>query len=84
MDSQRLTSDQLRMLSEALLHTHPRELTCDEWVDHVAGYMEAKLAGQSLPASAELVEQHISLCPECREEYNALLTALEGETNRSP
>lgn len=76
MDPKPLTADQLGKLSEVLVHTRPTELLCDEWVDHVAGYTEALLAGKPLPPCSELVEQHIALCPECREEYVAFLAAL--------
>lgn len=49
------TADQLRTLTGLLLHTRPHELTCEEWVDHVAGYAEATLAGTPPPAGAALV-----------------------------
>ena len=76
MDPKPLTADQLRALAGLLAETRPHELTCDEWVDHVAGYTEAVLAGTPPPVEAELVEQHLALCPECREEFRALLAAL--------
>lgn len=72
------TADQLRTLTGLLLHTHPHELTCDEWVDHVAGYAEAALAGTPPPAGAGLVEEHLALCAECREEFDALMAALRA------
>lgn len=78
MDPTPNTADQLRDLCGMLLHTHPHELTCDEWVDWVAGYAEAKLAGTPLPAGSEMVEQHVALCPECREEFEAFLAALQA------
>lgn len=73
-----LTADQLRSLAGLVSETRPHELTCDEWVDRVAGFAEAVLAGTDPPAGAELVEQHVALCPECREEFEALMAALRG------
>lgn len=78
MDPKPLTADQLRALSGILVNTHPHELTCDEWVDHVAGYAEAVAAGTPPPTGADLVEQHVALCPECREEFEAFLAALRA------
>ena len=34
--------------------------------------------GASVPAALEAVEHHLSLCSECREEYEALRLALDG------
>ncbi|MBY0456206.1 MAG: hypothetical protein K2V38_02595 [Gemmataceae bacterium] len=78
MSPNRLTADQLRDLAGVLLKTRPHELTCDEWLDHVAGYADAILAGRLPPDGAEMVAHHLDLCPECREEYDALLAALRA------
>lgn len=76
MDPSRLSDEQARELAEVLLNTRPDELTCDEWLDRVGGYAEALAAGAPAPAGSELVAHHLSICPECREEFSALLAAL--------
>jgi hypothetical protein len=59
-------------------------LTCDNEIDcecclsRVAEFAERELAGQSIPAALEAVENHLSLCSECCEEYRALLQALKA------
>lgn len=79
MEPKPLSTDQLRALAGLVAETRPHELTCDEWVHRVAGYLDATLRGTPLPPEAELVEQHIALCPECREEFEVLLAALRAD-----
>ncbi len=80
MDANPLTHDRLRTLAEMLQASRPHELTCDEWLDHVAGYLESEIDGRPRLPTASLVEEHLALCPECREEYDALVQALRHET----
>ena len=39
---------------------------------------ELQLASQTISDSLQAVEHHLSICDECREEFEALLTALSG------
>lgn len=78
MDRTRLTDDHVRDLAGVLLKTRPDELTCDEWLDRAGGYAEAVAAGRPVPAGSELVEHHLDICPECREEFDALVAALRA------
>lgn len=78
MDQPRITTDHLRTLAGLLVQTRPDELTCDEWLDRVGGYAEAAAAGRPAPAGSELVEHHLAVCPECREEFAALVAALRA------
>lgn len=73
-----LTPDQLRALADLVLKTQADELTCDEWLDRAGGYLEAMAAGRPSPEGAELVRQHLTVCPECREEFDALMAALRA------
>lgn len=70
------TDEDLRVLAGVLRLTRPDELTCDEWLDRVGAYAEARAAGGPPPAGAELIDHHLEICPECREEFEALLAAL--------
>ena len=72
------TPDQLMTLAGLLLNTRPDELTCDEWLDRVGGYAEAVAAGRPAPAGTEMVEQHLTICPDCQEEFAALVAALRS------
>jgi uncharacterized protein with PIN domain len=57
--------------------TREHELNCDECLDNVAGLAEHELAGKPIPDALEAVQHHLTLCTECGEEYEALLTALK-------
>ena len=78
MEPDRIAADQLRSLAGLLLNTRPDELTCEEWLDRVGGYAEAVAAGLPAPAGSVRVEQHLTLCAECREEFEALVAALRA------
>ena len=78
MTGRRLTADQLHDLAGVLGQTRPDEITCDEWLDRIAGYTDCRLAGPPPPDGAALIEHHLAICPECKEEFEALLAALRG------
>ena len=78
MESSRLSDAQIRELAEILVNSRPEELTCDEWLDRVGGYADAIAAGNPVLTGSDLVAQHLSICPECREEFDALIPALRA------
>ena len=78
MAARPFTDENLRVLAEVLRITRPDELTCDEWLDRVGAYAEAVAAGAAKPPGSELIDHHLEICPECREEFEALLAALRG------
>lgn len=71
-----LTSEQLRNIAQAVLVTRPVELHCGEWLDRVGRYAEVVLDGGAIPESLDLVREHMVICPECREEFEAMIEAL--------
>jgi hypothetical protein len=73
-----LNNEQLATLLRVLGQTRPDELTCDEWLERVSGYAEATAAGLPPPPGSELVRHHLDLCPECLEEFEALVQSLRG------
>lgn len=66
-------------LARFLLETRPVEMSCEDWLDHVGQYADCVLAGECIPVALKDVERHMELCPECAEEFRALLEALRGE-----
>jgi hypothetical protein len=76
MTTKPMTDAHLRDLAAVLLKSRPDELTCDEWLDRVGGYAEAAAADEPPPPGSELVAHHLDICPECREEFDALVAAL--------
>ena len=70
---------------EGLLHlvglTRDEEIDCGQCLARVAEFAEQTLASKSVPEGLEAVAHHLSVCAECREEYEALRTALENLQN---
>ncbi len=69
------TREQLRELLRVVAATRPQEIDCEEFLARVATYLPAFEAGQALPPELEVVAQHLEVCPECSEEFDALVAA---------
>jgi hypothetical protein len=75
----RLTLKEVRDLLKDLLATREVEIGCDDCLMQVASYCETELAGKEIPEALRLVREHLEICTDCYEEYQALLSAmLEG------
>lgn len=63
-------------LLQKLLHmlslTEERELGCGEVFELMDYYVELEQAGENVQALLPQVAQHLRICPECAEEYEAL------------
>ncbi len=77
-----MDNNQIKSLLHLLSITRDRELNCNEFLAGVSDVAECELAGRPVPTSLHLVQHHLALCAECREEYVALLAALrmKGDT----
>jgi len=83
MNSQPLTTTQVGSLVKMLELTQDHEFTCGECLMHVAEFAESKLAGLPRDERLILVEQHLALCTECREEYQALIEILKAQSSEA-
>jgi predicted anti-sigma-YlaC factor YlaD len=63
-----LLSKLLRMLAL----TKERELTCSEVNELLDYYLELEQSGENVKALMPTMTQHLRICPECVEEYEAL------------
>jgi uncharacterized protein with PIN domain len=77
-EDQRLTNAQVGSIVKMLGLTTDLEFNCAECLQHVSEYAECQLAHQSVNEVIAKVEQHLALCPECREEYLALMKILKA------
>ena len=73
--AQQLWQKFLRMLSL----TRERELTCSEAQALLDVYVDLELAGENPQQVMPDVSQHLRICPECREEHDALLKILQED-----
>jgi predicted anti-sigma-YlaC factor YlaD len=74
----RLTSRQTKSLIRMVSQTREREFNCAECLKHVSELVEREATGLPLDDVLGRVEHHLGMCPECREEYEALLKVLRA------
>jgi len=75
----KLTEQELRMAAAGLPYTHDGEIGCDDAFARFAARAEEEIAGLAPSAATRAVAQHLEDCPECGEEYGALLDALRDD-----
>jgi hypothetical protein len=73
-----LSKDETNDLIRLVGLTKDAEINCEECLALVAEFAEQQLAGRSIAEGLETVEQHLSICGECREEYEALQRVLKS------
>jgi hypothetical protein len=57
--------------------TRQSEINCEQCLALVAEFAERRLEGKSIGESLRALEHHLSICGECRDEYEALERALK-------
>jgi hypothetical protein len=58
---------------ERVLATQPEEITCSDCFDQISHYVDLEVAGKDPAATLPDVAHHLSQCPACAEEHQALL-----------
>jgi hypothetical protein len=78
-----LRPDVARQMLTSLEQTQPDEIGCDEAYALLDAF--ADLVAQSRDAAAlmPLVHKHIAMCPDCHEEFAALLRSIEATADRT-
>ena len=71
------TPAMLRKLMDMLAHTQEREMDCGEVFALLDIYAEAVHQGKDVSQLYPLVVHHLELCPDCLEEYQALLEIVQ-------
>jgi hypothetical protein len=72
----KLTPSQIEGMMRLIGLTRPKEIDCDSCAAQLAEFAETKLLGRQIPEALGLVEHHLSICPDCHEEYRALSASL--------
>ena len=73
-----LSKEEIDGLLRAVGLTNDDEINCEQCLSVVAEFAELELAGKSIPDGLKVVEHHLSICAECREEYEALQRVLSS------
>lgn len=78
MEEREISSSQAEMMLQMIQKTQKVELSCDDVHKILDQYTEMALRGDDVAALLPLVHQHLELCPDCREEYEALTRILQA------
>lgn len=68
-----LDADAVQRIMQAVAMTRDDELTCGEVYALLDEYVEYKLGRRDVAALAALMQHHLDMCPDCRDEFTALL-----------
>ena len=66
-----------RALVKEIAEVREVEIGCDECFEQLDRFVEMKLSGLDAAQAMPLVQEHLEMCGECREEFAALLAALQ-------
>ena len=68
--------DKLKTMVRGVARTQETEYSCDDTYRLLDEFAEAVAQGKDAAKLMPLVQQHLDLCPDCREEFEALLRVL--------
>jgi hypothetical protein len=70
--------DIFKALVRGILEAREVEIGCDECFEQLNRFVELRLYGIDTAQAMPLVEEHLHICGECHEEFEALLAALRA------
>ena len=76
-----LDKQQINALLSFVASTRENEIACDECLAGMAEFAEMQLVGAEIPDAQRHIHAHIEFCPECAEEYAALLDVLNASSS---
>lgn len=71
-------NENLQKVMHMLANTLEVEMSCDEVFAVLDQFAELVARGEDVSQAMSLVKQHLSMCPDCREEYEALERILQN------
>ncbi len=63
---------------QILENVREEEMSCDQMFIQLDEFVEHEVKSRDAARIMPLIQEHIDLCPECCDEYQALLTVLEN------
>jgi len=77
-DNKMQLPEEFQKLLKMIENTKEVEFSCDDVYHLLDQYSEAVVQGKNAEELMPLVEHHIDICPDCREEFEALLRVLQA------
>ncbi len=74
----KLTTTFLKVVLSLAKAAKPAELDCGECWEKVDRFAELTLSGKNAAEAMPLVQYHMDICPECKDEFEALLVAMQA------
>jgi hypothetical protein len=74
----RISPEHARKMLMMIEKTQENELSCDEVHALLDQYAEMALRGEDPAELLPLVHYHLDMCPDCKEEYEALVRILQA------
>ncbi len=68
----------LRKVAQQIEMTHEVDYSCDDVLRLLDQFAEAVLRGEDAAQLMPLVQRHLEMCPDCREEFEALMRILRA------
>jgi hypothetical protein len=68
----------IKQMVRGIVTTRSDELGCDECFEQVDRFAEMVLDGRDAAEALPLVQDHLNRCVDCREEFEALVDALQA------
>ena len=73
-----LSTAQIDNLIDMIVITEDDNLDCDGCFEKITEFAEERLASRAVPDALKAVEVHLEQCVCCRDEFNALMKALNA------
>lgn len=73
-----LPPEALPKIARQLQATYEVEYSCDDVLRLLDQFAEAVLRGEDAASLMSLVQRHLDMCPDCREEFEALMRVLRA------
>ena len=73
-----LDRNTLKQIVREVIATRPDEIDCQQCFEQLDHFAEVTLVGKNASQAMPLVQHHLDLCGDCREEFEALLEALRA------
>ena len=71
-------SEMMQKMLTMLSNTQERELTCEDVFAILDQFAELAAQGEDVTRLMPLVQQHLDMCPDCREEYKVMESILQN------
>ena len=77
-----LDVDTLKQMVRGIMSSREDEIDCGDCFEQLDHFSELSLAGKSADEALPLVKQHLETCPDCKEEFEVLLKALNAVSSK--